>query len=86
MSGLQCSPKASQSISEVLVADLPNFMQNIWEVTDVSEEYFTSIVRATGISKLGTLAVTSNRSTLRRDTVQNLLDFAIHCRQNKTQS
>jgi hypothetical protein len=33
--------------------------------TDVSEELIASIVRVTRIGKLGTLAVTSNRRTLR---------------------
>jgi hypothetical protein len=38
--------------------------------TDVSEEYIASIIRVTRISELGTmLAVTSNRSTLRRNTM-----------------
>jgi hypothetical protein len=31
---------------------------------DVSEERIASIIRATGVGELGTLAVTSNRSTL----------------------
>jgi hypothetical protein len=34
--------------------------------TEVSEELSASIVRLTRIGELGTLAVTSNRSTLRR--------------------
>jgi hypothetical protein len=33
--------------------------------TDVLEEHVASIIRVTGIGELGTLAVTSNRSTLR---------------------
>jgi hypothetical protein len=33
--------------------------------TDVSEELSASIIRATAIGELGTLAVTSNRCTLR---------------------
>jgi hypothetical protein len=33
--------------------------------TDVSEELRTSIIRVTRIGELGTLAVTSNRRTLR---------------------
>jgi hypothetical protein len=36
--------------------------------TEVSEESITSIMRVTRISKLGTLAVTSNQSTLQRNT------------------
>jgi hypothetical protein len=36
--------------------------------TVVSEERITSIIRVKRISELGTLAVTSNRSTLRRNT------------------
>jgi hypothetical protein len=37
--------------------------------TDVSEELIASIIRVTGIGELGTtLAVTSNRRTLRRNT------------------
>jgi hypothetical protein len=32
--------------------------------TDISEGRITSIIRVTRIGKLGTLAVTSNRSTL----------------------
>jgi hypothetical protein len=34
--------------------------------TDVSEELSASIIRVTRIGELGTLAVTSNRSTLRK--------------------
>jgi hypothetical protein len=33
--------------------------------TDISEEHSASIIRVTRISELGTLAVTSNRRTLR---------------------
>jgi hypothetical protein len=36
--------------------------------TDVSEECSSSIIRVTRIGELGTLAVTSNRRTLRRNT------------------
>jgi hypothetical protein len=36
--------------------------------TDVSEEPNTSIIRVTRIDELGTLAVTINRRTLRRNT------------------
>jgi hypothetical protein len=36
--------------------------------TDVSEELRASIIRVTRICELGTLAVTSNRRTLRRNT------------------
>jgi hypothetical protein len=36
--------------------------------TDVSEEHSASIIRVTRIGELGTLAVTSNRRTLRRNT------------------
>jgi hypothetical protein len=36
--------------------------------TDVSEELRVSFIRVTRIDELGTLAVTSNRSTLRRNT------------------
>jgi hypothetical protein len=36
--------------------------------TDVSEELGASIIRVTRIGELGTLAVTSNRCTLRRNT------------------
>jgi hypothetical protein len=35
----------------------------------ISEENIASIIRVTGIGKLGTLAVTSSRSTLRRNIV-----------------
>jgi hypothetical protein len=35
--------------------------------TDVSEEHIVSIIRMTRIGELGTLAVTSNRSTLLAD-------------------
>jgi hypothetical protein len=35
--------------------------------TDVSEEFSPSIIRVTSIGELGTLAVTSNRRTLRRN-------------------
>jgi hypothetical protein len=37
--------------------------------TDVSEERTASIISVTRIGELGTLAVTSNRRTLRRNTV-----------------
>jgi hypothetical protein len=44
--------------------------------TDVSKECSTSIIRVTRIDELGTtLAVTSNRRTLQRNTIHN----AIHC-------
>jgi hypothetical protein len=36
--------------------------------TDVSEELGASIIRVTRIGELGTLAVTSNRRTLQRNT------------------
>jgi hypothetical protein len=36
--------------------------------TDVSEELSASFIRLTRIGELGTLAVTSNRRTLRRNT------------------
>jgi hypothetical protein len=36
--------------------------------TDVAEELSPSIIKVTRIGELGTLAVTSNRSTLRRNT------------------
>jgi hypothetical protein len=36
--------------------------------TDVSEELGASIIRVTRIGELGTLAVTTNRRTLRRNT------------------
>jgi hypothetical protein len=36
--------------------------------TDVSEELSASIIRVTRIGELGTLAVTINRRTLRRNT------------------
>jgi hypothetical protein len=36
--------------------------------TDVSEELSASFIRVTRIGELGTLAVTSNRRTLRRNT------------------
>jgi hypothetical protein len=37
--------------------------------TDVSDELSASIIRLTKIDELGTLAVTSNRRTLRRNIV-----------------
>jgi hypothetical protein len=40
--------------------------------TDVSEELSTPFIRVTRISKLRTLAVTSNRRTLRRNTTSVL--------------
>jgi hypothetical protein len=58
-------------------------MKNIvfWDVTpcaivrtDASEELSASIIRVTRIGGLGTLAVTSNRRTLR--SVRRLLDTA----------
>jgi hypothetical protein len=36
--------------------------------TDVSEELSASFIRVTRVGELGTVAVTSNRSTLRRNT------------------
>jgi hypothetical protein len=36
--------------------------------TDVSEELSASVIRVTRIGELGTLALTSNRRTLRRNT------------------
>jgi hypothetical protein len=43
--------------------------------TDVSEERSASMIRVTRIGELGiTLAVTSNRSTLRRDTILFFVD------------
>jgi hypothetical protein len=42
--------------------------------TDVSEEHFASIIRATRIGELGTtLTITSNRSTLRGNTYSPIL-------------
>jgi hypothetical protein len=41
---------------------------------DVSEELSASFIRVTGIGELGTLAVTSNRRTLRRNTDSCHLD------------
>jgi hypothetical protein len=41
--------------------------------TDVSEEPGASFIRMTRISELRTLAVTSNRRTLRRNTMQVLV-------------
>jgi hypothetical protein len=41
--------------------------------TDVSEERSASIIRVTRIGDLGKLAVTSNRRTLRRNTMCELL-------------
>jgi hypothetical protein len=44
--------------------------------TDVSEELIASIIKVTRIGELGTtLAVTSNRRTLRRNTVLILIQF-----------
>jgi hypothetical protein len=37
--------------------------------TDVLEECIVSIIRVTGIGELGTLAVTSNRGMLQKNTV-----------------
>jgi hypothetical protein len=51
--------------------------------TDVSEELSASFMRVTRIGELGTtLAVTSNRRTLRRNTVINFInerDVSISC-------
>jgi hypothetical protein len=51
--------------------------------TDVSEEHNASIIRVTRIGELGTLLVTSNRCTLRRNTkntnTRNTLYFFIAC-------
>jgi hypothetical protein len=43
--------------------------------TEVSEELSTCIIKATRIGELGTLAVSSNRRTLRRNT---LTLFIVH--------
>jgi hypothetical protein len=46
--------------------------------TDVSEEFIVSIIRVTRIGELGTtLAVTSNRNTLRRNNVPGSLILVI---------
>jgi hypothetical protein len=37
--------------------------------TDVSEELSASIIRVTRIGELGTIAISNNRSTLRRNTL-----------------
>jgi hypothetical protein len=42
--------------------------------TDVSEERTTAIIRLTRICELVTLAVTSNRRTLRRNTVTLMME------------
>jgi hypothetical protein len=56
--------------------------------TDVSKEYIASINKEPRIGELGTtLAVTSNRSTLRRNTRRNISGDSIlhrHCRGNLT--
>jgi demethoxyubiquinone hydroxylase (CLK1/Coq7/Cat5 family) len=38
--------------------------------TDVSEELSASVIRVTRIGELGTLAITSNRHMLQRNTMQ----------------
>jgi hypothetical protein len=44
-------------------------------ITDISEEYITSIIRVTGSGKFGkTLAVTSNGSTFRHNSIQSVQD------------
>jgi hypothetical protein len=48
--------------------------------TDISEELSASIIRVTRISKLGTLAVTNIRLTLRRNTKRTLGHTALHPR------
>jgi hypothetical protein len=48
--------------------------------TDVSEEHIASIIRVTRIGELGTLAVTSNRRTLRRILVRNVGSYKSHTR------
>jgi hypothetical protein len=56
--------------------------------TDVSEKLSASIIRVTRVGELGTLAVTSNRRTLRRNTIatrRNIPEDAIlhsHRREN----
>jgi hypothetical protein len=54
--------------------------------TDVSEELSSSFIRLTRIGDLGTLAVTSNRRMLRRNTTRRYIpEHAIlhsHCREN----
>jgi hypothetical protein len=48
--------------------------------TDVSEEHIASIIRVKGISELGTtLAVTSNRRTLRRNAILVTLISLLVC-------
>jgi hypothetical protein len=49
-------------------------------ITDVSEEPSASIIRVIRIGELGTLAVTSNRRTLRRNTEEGILHS--HRREN----
>jgi hypothetical protein len=44
------------------------------ERTDVSEELSASVIRVTRIGELGTLAVTSSRRTLRRNTRNTLME------------
>jgi hypothetical protein len=47
--------------------------------TDVSEELSTSFIKVTRIGEIGTtLAVTSNRRTLRRNTKLQLVLFLVH--------
>jgi hypothetical protein len=43
--------------------------------TDVSVERISSFIRVTRIGELGTLEVTSNESTLRRNTVYSRPDY-----------
>jgi hypothetical protein len=48
--------------------------------TDVSEEHIAPIIRVTIIGEIGTmLAVTSNRSTLRRITISQSVSAATYC-------
>jgi hypothetical protein len=47
--------------------------------TDVPEELSTTIIRVTGIDELGTkVAVTSNRPTLRRNTVRRSSSLKVY--------
>jgi hypothetical protein len=48
--------------------------------TDVSEERGISIMTVTGIGELGTLAVTNNRRTLRRNTILLYVVFLLSVR------
>jgi hypothetical protein len=80
---------ATSTVKQRTDISLSTMLKNavFWDVTHValvrtyvSEEHSASIIRVTRIGELGTLAVTSNRRTLRRNT--KYIFVAYHHREN----